>query len=288
MSLTSELRNQNSPISKWFEEKYHQGVGNIINHHNQMMKHSSIIKPTEGTNFPLVGIAITYGLRKFIAQKKDDKHWVINTIAGEASFKLGLSELADFCSKNDSSEKDEALKLLVLGGLENYYRSGRIHEIIQPFFYNNKKLSLSQEFINQWMPSIQDVCQIMEEIPAIWQNFDSIIDISENVISNATFYLSNYLPADCQMIIGNAIIDIRTTAKKQPFTLNNLYQQLSYLLFDSNNEYDINKLVWIYPRQKILFHYSTDKLFKNIHATRIEFKQMVENNYGYSRSLLKY
>lgn len=287
MSLTSELNNPKSPISKWFADKYHQGVGKIIAHHNTMMSHSSIIKPIEGTNFPLVGNAITYGLRKFVAQKKKDEKWLNSTLAGEASFKLGLDELASFCSENNSTAENEALKLLVLGGLESYYRNHKIHEIIQPFFYNKNKLNLSQEYIEHWIPSIQDVCQIMKEIPAIWQNIDLIIDINGHVTSNATFYLSELIHADCQMIIGNAIVDIRTTAKKKPFTLNNLYQQLSYLLFDSNNEYNINRLVWIYPRQKIVFHYSVNKLFKNIDVTRMEFKQMIKNNYGYRVNILR-
>jgi hypothetical protein len=91
--------------------------------------------------------------------------------------------------------------------------------------------------------------------------------------------LSRVIRADCQMIIGSSIIDIRTSAKRQPFTLNNLYQQLGYLLFDTNDEYQISNLVWVYSRQKVAFSYGVNELFKDINATREDFAQMIIKNY---------
>lgn len=285
MSLTKELNNPTSPISKWFSNKYHQGVGNIILHHNQMMQRTPILKPISGTYFPLVGNAITYSLRQFIAAKQNNKSWVANTLAGKMANKLGIEKVAKFCSKNNNHLEENALKMLILGGLENYYRSSKTHEIIQPFLSRkNERLSLSQEYIERWLPSIQDVSQISAQLPHIWSSIEPMINLEKKTaISNATFTLSSLVHADCQLIIDNAIIDVRTTAKRQPFTLNNFYQQLSYLLFDSEDEYRLNKLTWIYTRQKVAFSYDVSQLFKDINSTRRDFKQMIECSYENSK-----
>lgn len=282
MSLTQELKNPSSPISKWFSSKYHQGVGNIILHHNQMMQRSPILKPIDGTDFPLVGNAVTYSLRQFIAAKQNSRSWVNNTLAGKAADKLGINQVAKFCSKNSNSLEENALKTLILGGLENYYRSLKTHEIIQPFLNRkDKRLNVTQEYIEQWLPSIQDVSQISEQLPHIWNSIEPIINFEKTTaISNATFTLSSLLHADCQLIIDNAIIDVRTTAKRQPFTLNNFYQQLSYLLFDSEDEYKLTRLAWVYTRQKVALSYNVNQLFKDINSTRKDFRQMIESNYG--------
>lgn len=114
----------------------------------------------------------------------------------------------------------------------------------------SKNLSVSHEYISQWLPSIRDVSQITAQLPAIWNTIESIVNIEGLAISNATFDLSRLLHADCQMIVGDAIVDIRTSAKRRPFTLNNFYQQLSYLL-SAIPIIKVNQLKFSQYRQKV-------------------------------------
>ncbi|MGB3650061.1 MAG: hypothetical protein WBA41_02485 [Rivularia sp. (in: cyanobacteria)] len=104
---------------------------------------------------------------------------------------------------------------------------------------------------------------------------------SNKVICNATFPLSEYLGgADAQIITNGTILDIRTSAKRRPFTYENLLQQLSYCLLDTNNEYEIHTLAWVYTRHSAVFKYPVDKLFSDINQTRKEFEEMILVNYG--------
>lgn len=286
MSLSSELNNPSSPISQWFAAKYNQTIGNIIAYHNEVMSRSLILSPIDGTDFPLVGNAVAYSLRKFVATKQNNKSWLDGTLAGIIALEMQLNQLTELCNSTSSSLDEEALKMLILGALENYYRSLKPHKIIQPFIDNNcKKLSVPHEYILEWLPSIRDVSQISAQLPAIWNTIESVVNIEGIAISNVTFDLSRLLHADCQMIIDNAIVDIRTSAKRQPFTLNNFYQQLSYLLYDSDDVYKITNLVWVYSRQKIAFSYRTSQLFKDIDATRADFKKMIVENYYDSKTI---
>ena len=60
-------------------------------------------------------------------------------------------------------------------------------------------------------------------------------------------------------------------------------KQISYVLLDSNDTYSINQLVWFYSRQQSVFFYPTDKIFRNLQATREEFKKMILDNYHTNR-----
>lgn len=115
MSLTTELNNPASPISQWFAAKYHQGIGNIVKRHNQVMSRSSILSPIDGTDFPLVGNAAAYGWRKFVAAKQGNTQWVGDTLAGAAAKEARLEQLATLCANQSKSTEEEALKMLILG-----------------------------------------------------------------------------------------------------------------------------------------------------------------------------
>lgn len=283
MSVTKELNNPTSPLSQWFQKKYNPKIKNIIEYHNNVMAKSTILAPVHGTSFALVGNAITYAFRKFIASKQGNTSWLDDTYAGKILHRHNLKSLKDACTTQGLSE-EEAFKVMLLGAFEGYYRCYEPETIIQPFFKGNgEKFNVSPEYFSQWRPSIDDVVNISAHLPAIWNTIEHLIDIRSSAISNATFTLSSALHADCQMIIDQAIIDIRTTAKRKPFTLGNFYQQLSYLLHDSNDEYKINKLVWVYSRQQVAFSYSVDQLFKDIEGTRAEYEEMISNHYQHDK-----
>lgn len=280
MSLTKELNNPSSPISKWFAKKYHNGIGSIISNHNSVMSQSSMIAPVKGTNFALVGNAVTYAFRKFTASKQQNTCWLDNTLAGKILTRFHLTSLSKTCCENSKSTEEEAFKMLLLGAFEGYYRSYKPLSIIQPFFKGDgKNFKVSEDYIAQWRPSIDDVSNISAALPKVWCAIGHLINIDKTAVSNATFSLSSILHADCQMIIDDTIIDIRTSAKRQPFTLNNFYQQISYLLYDTEDTYKINQMVWVYTRQQITFSYKIDQLFKDLKATRADFKEMIVTNY---------
>ena len=278
MSLTSELKNKNSPIRKWFDSRLNQTIIKIITNHNQLLVNQEIIKPVDGVDFPLVGSAVAKAIAKYLGTIYQDKNWFSNCLARFGAKMLSCEYAFDYCITDSNSLEEEALKCMLLGALENYARSRNPHEIIQPFLQGEKSLQLEAQYFKRWLPSIQDTAQIIGILPRTWQAVAN--QVSGRITCNASYPLSGYLGgADSQIITGNTLIDVRTSAKKRPFSLENFYQQISYVLLDSDDTYGINQLVWFYSRQQSVFFYPTDKIFRNLQATRQEFRKMIFDNY---------
>jgi hypothetical protein len=286
VSLTSELKNLESPIRKWFDSRLNKAIIKIISNHNELLSKQTIIEPVYGVDFPLVGNAISKALAKYLGNIYQDKNWFNSCLGKVGARKLGCDRAFDYCVTESNSLEEEALKCMLLGTLENYARTGETHEIIQPFLQGEKSLNLEPEYFKRWLPSIQDTAQIIVALPRIWETIGN--QVSGKIACNATYQLGGYLGgADCQILIGNTIIDVRTTAKRRPFTVDNFYQQIAYVLLDYEDNYRINQLVWFYSRQQSAFLYPTNKIFSDIKQTRREFQKMVLENYDMNKLATK-
>lgn len=294
MSLTSELKNPNSPIRKWFDLRHTRTIDKIINHHNKILSQSQIISPQQGTNFPVVGNAVCYALRKYIAQKLGDTNWHYTSLAWYGARYLQLTPLFDYCI-DSNKEESVAIRLVILAALEQVTRNSKeINPILQLFIGKEKidNLLIDSEIKKYWIPTFNDISNIIQEIPTIYNlvfaenslktlSLDKGNSSSNKVICNTTFPLSEYLAgADAQIITNGTILDVRTSAKRKPFTYENLLQQLSYCLLDTNDEYSIHTLAWVYTRHSAVFKYPVHKLFSNINQTRKEFEKMILLSYG--------
>ncbi|MFQ4143303.1 hypothetical protein [Chlorogloeopsis sp. ULAP02] len=285
MSLTSELNNKESPIRKWFDKRFNTAVARIITSHNQLLFQQQIIQPAEGTDFPLTGNAVSKALSKYLGLIYNQKDWYKGCIPLTGAQLLKIEHAFDYCIAESNSLEEEALKCMILSTLENYVRTREIHEILQPFLQGENRLNPEAKYFSRWLPTIQDTAQIIGILPHAWETVKNQITPGK-IICNGSFSLSELIGgADYQILVGNTLVDIRTTAKRRPCTLENFYQQISYCLLDSDDIYKINQLVWFYSRQQSAFCYPTSKLFRDIKATREEFKKMILANYGYNRKL---
>lgn len=294
MSLTSEIKNPESPIRIWFDKRRSKAIDQIINHHNQVLSQSRIISPQKDTNFPVVGNAVCYALRKYIARKIGDTNWHYTSLAWYGARNLKLTPLFNYCVNSNKLE-NEAIRLVILAALEQVTRNSKeVNPILQLFIGKDKidNLLIGEEIKINWIPTFNDISNVNQEIPTIYdliftENNPKTSSLykgnynSNKVICNATFLLSEYLGgADAQIITNGTILDIRTSSKRRPFTYENLLQQLSYCLLDTNNEYESHTLAWVYTRHSAVFKYPVDKLFGDINQTRKEFEEMILVNYG--------
>lgn len=279
MSLTSELKDENSPISKWFKSRENSIVRDIVKNHNNLMARQQIIRPTQGTDFGLVGKAVSFYLQKYFAEIVNVRYWVQETIAGKAGLEMGLIGLAGFVTSKGATPEQEAYKCLLLAAAEDYGRCREKHEFIQPFLRDGgQNFKPDSAFFERWYPTIRDAAAIIQTVSEAWETVGFIPH--GNLFSNATFDCSgNVGGADAQIITGNTLVDVRTTAKRRPFGLNNFYQQLAYCLMDTSDRYEIKQLAWFYSRQRSVFLYPVTSLFKNLEQTRIEFRHMIDENY---------
>ena len=144
MSLTSELKNPNSPIRKWFDLRHTRTIDKIINHHNKILSQSQIISPQQGTNFPVVGNAVCYALRKYIANKLGDTNWHYTSLAWHGARYLQLIPLFNYCI---NSNKTVAIKVINFILYDSLYYS--IIPVIITFHIPLIQLSVSsQHFLN--------------------------------------------------------------------------------------------------------------------------------------------
>ncbi|MCC5604755.1 hypothetical protein [Nostoc favosum] len=169
MSLTSELKNRNSPIRRWFDSRLNKTVIKMITNHNQLLENQEIIRPIDGVDFPLVGSAIAKALAKYLGNIYEDQTWFTNCLAQVGAKALKIEYTFDYSITNSNSLEEEALKCMLLGALENYARSRNIHKIIQPFLQGEKTLQLEAQYFKKWLPSIQDTSQIIGIVPRTWQ-----------------------------------------------------------------------------------------------------------------------
>ncbi len=57
---------------------------------------------------------------------------------------------------------------------------------------------------------------------------------------------------------------------------------------DWDNEYQIDQVCWYYSRQKALFIYPIESLFKDVKGLKAEFKDFLMDNYNDEEDFLDY
>lgn len=275
MSLTSKLKEADSPLSQWFLSKKTPSIDIIIKEHNQKMSRQEKIKPVNynQTDFPAVGTAVTYGVRHYLGcQILED------TGAFEGLSLNPVKGLREYIEAPTEKVTELAYKMLLLVQLENYWRKRTTPNLIEACTKQDKFLPLPLEKLENWQYTIADIANILAEIPQILQTV--AFPLGEKIKSNVSFPLSRNLGgADCQIIAGKMLLDVRVSAKRRPFTLENWHQQLSYLLLDTEDVHQIRQLVWFYPRQRTLISYPVNSLFKDLQQLRQEFAELIEEMY---------
>lgn len=121
----------------------------------------------------------------------------------------------------------------------------------------------------------QDMTNIVRSFPMILGQSSQYFDVRYHM--NPTFKYSNLVGgADANMIIGDTLWDVRTTLKRRPFTLDDIIQQIGYVVLNYNMTFDMKQITWYYTRQMKLFTYPVSKLFN---------KEVYEHDFFSSSSL---
>ena len=123
-------------------------------------------------------------------------------------------------------------------------------------------------------PTVDDVAQIANSFDVAFGSSNALSTyVAENnaVHLNPTFPASHLVGgADANMIIGNTLWDIRTTAKKQPLDLDTVVQQIGYWLLDYGDTYKLRQVAWYYSRQECFFTYDLKLFLANgTHRNRV-------------------
>lgn len=226
MSLTSHIRHQTAVYWHIISLLNLGQCRELIKHHQ--VCGPVIHRPTPGTNFPLAGMSVIYAVRDFLGGKST---WE-DTMAGQVFPYPGKSETP--------------LRWVVMGLMDQQARRGEYQGHPGDIRY------LPTDFT----PTIEDVGQIAASFPSIFQQSMSPNTgaIADKLVVNPRFAGSGYVQgADANLILGNTLWDIRTTARFAPLSLDDIVQQVGYFLLDFNNRYKLKNICWYYTRQQSLF-----------------------------------
>jgi|GEM_PF-6886152 len=227
MSLTSHIHRQ-TPLYWYLVSLLNLPLcQELINHHRKICG-PVIHRPVPATNFPLVGMSVIYAVRDFLGGKTV---WE-DTIAGDVFAYPGKSETP--------------LRWVVMGLMDEQARRGEYQGHPGDIHY------LPTDFT----PTIEDVGQIASSFNSIFQRAIPSDNgaIADKLVVNPRFAGSNHVQgADANLILGNTLWDIRTTARFAPLSLDDIVQQVGYFLLDFDNRYELEDVCWYYSRQQSLF-----------------------------------
>ena len=225
MSLTSEIKKKG--------EFYHLVLSHIdldkaqtlIEDHQQKLNQICFLAP-EGTDFPLVGMAVIYAVREHLANQLS-KGWWNETAAGlvtpypniEGPAKYVYMALADKQARSPTK------------------------------FY--AKRSYFKYLVSDYGPSIEDVSSILTGFSA------ALPPTKLPFIPNPAWGGG----ADANLLMGHTLWDIRTTQSQTPLTIDNIVQQAGYVLINKG-AYQIDSLAVFYSRQQCYFEYPLTRLLK--------------------------
>lgn len=268
--ITRELNNPHSPLSQWFESKMSAAGHRLIKNHNEQMDRANIIKPLgEIQDFALIGTAFVYAFRWHLGllHQRFDQTVASYNLPDEIFYQLIKAK----------TNEEKAIACSIFAAYEQQYRSGSLNEIATVLMNNDDRNKLKPD-LHYVSVMVEDLANLIDSISSVWHiNSDSLARCE--CFLNPTFAGSNYISGDGQQIVDKMLIKCFTTLKKYPMTQQHFWQQIAYVLMDWDDRYQLDKICWYYPRQKALFIYPIESLFKNLEKSRGEFKAFLKSNY---------
>ncbi len=143
----------------------------------------------------------------------------------------------------------------------------------------NEEINLAKAINADYKPTLTDISNIRK-------TFDETLGKSSKYIGDIPYYINPTFAgskavggADANMIIGDTIWKIKSTAITKPLILDDILQQIGDILLDYNNFYSIKNISFYYTRQKSLITVPVSKLISDSNLLKLKRKsQQFTNN----------
>lgn len=293
MSLTSHLRDSNSPVTTFFLDRFPNTRDLAKEVNARAAKVMTIDTPGLAPwEYGLIGTAFDYRVRYFFAITPYRNYVAYVGAANLGAYEFGVlcidgnkhsyvlhPSIQDFFESLEAEtnrmqpvggglkpadEERLARYCLVLALLEQVFRAGLDRCTNSPLVqaFAAEKLRSPSDFLalcrDNW---VSDMQQLTKQFLAA-----STGRLNLPAILNPTFEGSRDVGgADADLILGNTLVDIK--AKKKPNVSNyDLYQLLGYVLLDYSNHYNIGQVGFYLARQGIWHMWSLDKYLTSLGA----------------------
>ena len=250
MSLTSELRSPTSPVSRWFAAHLAPAaVEDCIRYVNDVVGQRRALRPPH-TDPPLAGMAFDYVFR-----------WLLGPLEATAAHQgalicemegwIGAHSIVDALIVAGDTQPDLGLRsrlAICLSWFEMMFRSGQLPQALASFFGQEMRASVIAELqAAAPVATVKDIAQLATTIPSVWGD-----DLTLPFVLNPTFAGSELVGgADADWIAGHTLYDCKCSGKRRPFAASHLHQILGYVLLDSTNQYEIQRVGWYFARQQM-------------------------------------
>lgn len=254
MSLTSELKNPNSTISRWMKKNMDMNaVQQVVNHWNDRLAKCPPLV-VQGVDPALVGTAFDYAFRWQVLPLT--VHGLV-AWQGRRKYSPAVQAQDEDTLKNivrigNESPERRAACCVVLSWYEGLFRGGpsRMSPGLSRADDLADDMAIHYQACLDNVPQAdaRDVAMLVETIPSVWGD-----RLKKPWIANPTFAGSEDVQgADADWILGKTLYDCKTSRKSRPFAVEHVLQVIGYVLLDYHNQYEIENVGWYFARQKLL------------------------------------
>lgn len=280
MSLTSELRDPGSLVSKWVDENF--DIPAIVGLLRPQVQGLTTIKPAgalAGYPWSVVGNAVEFRLRQSCEVDYYATSACLAMSDQLAVFHDVLAVLWDKYKDDPWTRTEDAWVVYFAGVLENVFRSGNADELMKyrdglsylktsndlAGFIRDMKRLRNSELAGIKADNYPVLMDLMKRMPVASEVLDDIIQVSDAVLRSANFQGIRHSPffidnpvfrggkwvggADGDFLVGGSLFEIKTTINSGNLLQATVRQLIGYVALDTSDQYHIDELAVLLPRQ---------------------------------------
>ncbi len=262
MSLTSELRDPNSPVSRWFDKHMNlPAMAKLVSRVNRLLSKRRVLAASYEVNPATMGTAFDYAFRWQVESLVASR--LVATIGAKQAGKPEW--IVDLVRIGEEAPERRPACCVALAWFEQVYR----HQADIPQIAHAASPTALLDFVTPI--EVADIHALTQSIPAVWGD-----RLKQPYIPNPTFSGSNDVGgADADWILGGILYDCKCSWKRRPFTMDHLKQVLGYLFLDYPNRYELTGFGFYFPRHQLRVEWDIKTLIPNFLMRREWFMEAI-------------
>ncbi len=272
MSVTSQLKDPKSPLNRFFDMRAKTALDPLINTFNAVFADAGCLIFDGEIDFLMSGGAFQYAHRWWLS-----KEMATDNIARDAAYMLHALDfynaLVEYGEKNEHFRPTGSVIFYLF---EQYRRTGKVDPILDGMLHRNKHQPLLTGLVEEGTKihnTIQDIALLYTNIQTVWGD---LRDLNAEYLASPTFDGSGDVGgADACFIHNHVMWDVKVTKKRAPLTRELLLQQITYVMLDYSDEYEISHVAWYYPRQQRKIVVPVTRLIKNVEKLRSDWQSYI-------------
>ena len=270
MSVTSQLKDPNSSLNRFFNMRAKSSLDPILNQFNSVFADAGCLIFDGEIDYLMSGGAFQYAHRWWLSEEM-----AFDNLALGAAVRLKAEEF--YTALVEYGEKHEDFRptgSVIFYLFEQYRRTGKLDPILEGMLYRHKQQPLLTGLVEEGTKihnTIRDIELLYSSIPTVWGD---LRDPNAEYIASPTFDGSESVGgADACFIHNHVMWDIKVTKKCAPLTRELLLQQITYVMLDYSDEYEISHIAWYYPRQQRKIVVPVGRLIKDVEGLRQDWQK---------------